>query len=193
MATYLYLDDLFTNLIGRLTTELITNFNPNPLVENIITFSGSPVEAIRMHFGDAREGSRNILLIGYSPETIFEAAGSGEPITTHVPVSLIVIRSFEGRAGLPADFIALNKIHDAIQRAMTHQIITPNELGVFGYGLLSAADVGNEVGGWGGRRLIYGMIRDAEVTTAVIVSAANIQFSKIINISTVQDIILVTN
>jgi len=137
MATYLYLDQLFTNLVNRLTIELITNFNPNPLVEDIITFSGNPVEAIRMHLGDARERSRNILLIGYSPETIFEAAGSGEAITTHVPVSLIVIRSFDGRAGLPADFTALNKIHDALQRAMTHGIISPNDLNVFGYGVFS--------------------------------------------------------
>ena len=169
MATYLYLDDLFTNVINRLTIELISNFNPNPLVNSIVTFSGNPVEAIKMHLADIREEPKNILLVGYSPETIFEAAGSGEAITTHVPVSLIIIRAFAGRAGLPADFTALNKIHDAVQRAMTHGIISPNDLSVFGYGLLSAADVGNEAGGWGGRRLIYGMIRDAEVTPSDIV------------------------
>ena len=162
---YLYLNTLFTNLQTALIQKLNTDMPGGAALFSKITFfSGNPIEAIKMHIADIREEPKQMLLIGYSPETVFEQAASGEAATNLVPVSLLIIRSFEGRSSTEAEFQELNRVHDAVQRAMQHHIISPNDLEVFGYWPVSFADVGNEAGGWGGRRHIYAMIRDSEAT-----------------------------
>ena len=170
MATYLYLNDLFNAIKASATLKLNTDAPGGSALFNRITFfSGNPIEAIRMHITDIREEPKQMLLIGYSPETVFEQAASGEGLTGMVPVSFLIIRSFEQRSGNESEFAALNIAHDAVQRAFTHEIITIPDLGVFGYWPVSFADIGNEAGGWGGRRLIFGMLRDTEVTTSALV------------------------
>ena len=167
---FLYLNTLFQNIKNNLVQKLNTDLPGGAALFNRITFfSGNPIEAIKMHISDIREDPGQMLLIGYSPETVFEQAASGEAATDLVPVSLLIIRSFEGRSGTEAEFTELNRVHDAVYRAMQHHIISPNDLEVFGYWFVSSADVGNEAGGWGGRRIIYSMIRDSEANTTDLV------------------------
>lgn len=161
MSDFHWLEDVFTNLKDQMQLHLITNQSP-ALVESIEFFAGAPIDAIRAHLG-TRTGSMNTLLIGFSPEVVINRAGSGEALSNNLPVSLLIIRSFEGRTGRASDFMELNTLHDAVMRAMKHHVINPQtDLGAYSYWLSSAADVGQEGGGWGGRRLIYQVNRSVD-------------------------------
>lgn len=157
---FLYLNKLFSLLDAILVDRL--NVNPPipgvPLVESVEPFSGNPIEAVNMALG-SREGSRNVLLYGYSQEVAFERTADDQPLSNNIPVNLLLIRSFEGRAGRRADFAALNALHDALYRLMRHDQVSPNDLGVYNYSLLSMTDLATEAGGWGGRRLVYNFLR----------------------------------
>lgn len=160
---YLFLNDLFSRLDAVLVDRLITNppVMGEPLVEAVLPFSGNPIEAVNMVLG-TRVGTKNVILYGYSQEVVFEQAATGQAISNDIPVNIMIVRSFEGRAGRLEDFQALNTLQDAVYRLLRHANVSPNTLGVYAYHALSMSDLATEAGGWGGRRFVYNMVRAAD-------------------------------